>query len=86
MLITGAATGIGDLTARALARAGRTVYASMRHPEDRNARRAGELLELTRREGLDLRVVELDVQSQEPADAAVARSSTRPVGSRGEVR
>ncbi|WP_049575579.1 SDR family oxidoreductase [Streptomyces sp. SBT349] len=73
VLITGAATGIGNLTARSLAAAGHTVYASMRHVADRNADRANELLELGRREGQDLRVVELDVQSQESTEAAVAR-------------
>ncbi|MDQ0380935.1 SDR family oxidoreductase [Amycolatopsis thermophila] len=72
VLITGAATGIGNLTARALAAAGHTVYASMRNIEGRNSVHATELLELGRREGYDLRVVELDVQSQDSADAAVA--------------
>lgn len=71
VLITGAATGIGNLTARALARAGHTVYASMRDVEGRNAARAHELLELSRDEGVDLRIVELDVQSQASADTAV---------------
>jgi NAD(P)-dependent dehydrogenase (short-subunit alcohol dehydrogenase family) len=72
VLITGAATGIGNLTARALAAAGHTVYASMRNIEGRNAGNANELLELGRRDGLDLRVVELDVQSESSAAAAVA--------------
>jgi NAD(P)-dependent dehydrogenase (short-subunit alcohol dehydrogenase family) len=72
ILITGAATGIGNLTARALAGAGHTVYASMRDIEGRNAGHADELLELARRDGCDLRVVELDVQSESSADAAVA--------------
>jgi NAD(P)-dependent dehydrogenase (short-subunit alcohol dehydrogenase family) len=72
VLITGAATGIGNLTAKALARAGHTVFASMRAPRGRNAGRAEALLDLGRRERLDLRIVELDVQSQESADAAVA--------------
>ncbi|MBE1875354.1 SDR family NAD(P)-dependent oxidoreductase [Myceligenerans pegani] len=72
VLITGAATGIGNLTARALATAGHTVYASMRDITGRNAQRAEELIQLGQREGQDLRVVELDVTSQESADAAVA--------------
>ncbi|MFI9825105.1 SDR family NAD(P)-dependent oxidoreductase [Streptomyces sp. NPDC052013] len=72
VLITGAATGIGNLTARALAAAGHTVYASMRDVRGRNADRAEELLDLGRREGQDLRVVELDVQSEASAEAAVA--------------
>jgi NAD(P)-dependent dehydrogenase (short-subunit alcohol dehydrogenase family) len=72
VLITGAATGIGNLTARALAVAGHTVYASMRDVAGRNAGHARELLELGRRDGLELRVVELDVQSETSAEAAVA--------------
>jgi NAD(P)-dependent dehydrogenase (short-subunit alcohol dehydrogenase family) len=71
ILITGASTGIGNLTARALASAGHTVYASMRDPGGRNTDRVEALLGLARREGTDLRVVELDVQSQESADRAV---------------
>jgi NAD(P)-dependent dehydrogenase (short-subunit alcohol dehydrogenase family) len=72
VLITGAATGIGNLTARALAAAGHTVYASMRDLPGRNAGRAQELLDLGRSEGQDIRVVELDVQSDSSAEAAVA--------------
>ncbi|WP_369194316.1 SDR family NAD(P)-dependent oxidoreductase [Streptomyces djakartensis] len=72
VLITGAATGIGNLTARALAAAGHTVHASMRDVGGRNAERAEALLDLARREGQDLRVVELDVQSDASAQAAVA--------------
>jgi NAD(P)-dependent dehydrogenase (short-subunit alcohol dehydrogenase family) len=72
VLITGAATGIGNLTAHALAAAGHTVFASMRDPAGRNATRAQQLLDAAQRDGLDLRVVELDVTSQDSADAAVA--------------
>jgi NAD(P)-dependent dehydrogenase (short-subunit alcohol dehydrogenase family) len=72
VLITGTSTGIGNLTARALAKAGHTVFASMRDISDRNAEHATELLDLAKADGLDLRVVELDVQSQASANAAVA--------------
>lgn len=71
ILITGASTGIGNLTAKALAAAGHTVYASMRDPRGHNAERAKDLRESPKGEGGDLRVVELDVQSQDSADKAV---------------
>lgn len=72
VLITGASSGIGNLTARALASAGHTVYASMRDVDGRNRPAAEELLALGRSDGVDLRVVDLDVRSQESANAAVA--------------
>jgi NAD(P)-dependent dehydrogenase (short-subunit alcohol dehydrogenase family) len=72
VLITGASSGIGNLTARALVAAGHTVYASMRDVAGRNRPAADELLALGRSQSLDLRVVDLDVRSQESADAAVA--------------
>lgn len=76
VLVTGAATGIGHLTATTLASAGYTVYATMRDPEGRNATAAGVLKEIALTRGHDLRVVELDVTSQESADAAVDRIVT----------
>lgn len=72
ILITGASTGIGNLTARSLARAGHTVFASMRDVAGRNAGNATGLTDLATAENLDLRVVELDVESEESARAAVA--------------
>ncbi|QMU79854.1 SDR family NAD(P)-dependent oxidoreductase [Streptacidiphilus sp. PB12-B1b] len=73
VLITGASSGFGALTARALARAGHTVYAGMRATTGRNAPRLAELAELATAEGVDLHGIELDVQDQGSADAAVAR-------------
>ena len=72
ILITGASTGIGRLTALATARAGHTVFASMRDIEGRNAVHAREILAIGESEQVDLRVVELDVLSQDSADSAVA--------------
>ncbi|MBF8188343.1 SDR family NAD(P)-dependent oxidoreductase [Nonomuraea sp. K274] len=72
VLITGAATGIGNLTAQALTRAGHTVWASMREPYGQDDVHRQELLDVAARHGGTLRVVQLDVTSQESADAAVA--------------
>ena len=80
ILITGASTGIGNLTARTLARAGYTVFAGMRALATRNANNAAELLDLARAENLQLDVVELDVESQESANAAVATVLERAGG------
>ena len=71
ILVTGASTGIGHLTSRALAAAGHTVYASMRDIHGRNAPRVRELHDWSFAHGYDLRALELDVLSQASADAAV---------------
>jgi NAD(P)-dependent dehydrogenase (short-subunit alcohol dehydrogenase family) len=71
ILVTGAATGIGQLSAHSLAEAGHTVYASMRAITGRNAARARKELDYAQSRQVDLRVVELDVASQESAHEAV---------------
>jgi NAD(P)-dependent dehydrogenase (short-subunit alcohol dehydrogenase family) len=71
ILITGAGSGIGKLSAQALALAGHTVYATMRDVAGRNAGRAAEARAWARTHGADLRPLELDVLSQTSCDAAV---------------
>jgi NAD(P)-dependent dehydrogenase (short-subunit alcohol dehydrogenase family) len=72
IVITGASSGFGSLAARALARAGHTVYAGMRASTGRNAPAMTELADLAEAEKIDVRGIELDVQDQASVDAAVA--------------
>ena len=66
ILITGASTGFGRDTAETLAKAGHTVYASMRDPKSKNKTHADELS----KQGIQ--VVDLDVTSDASVDKAVS--------------
>lgn len=77
ILITGASSGFGALTARALADAGdgtaNIVYAGMRDTGGRNAPQVKAAADYSAAHGVDLRAVELDVNFQDSVDAGAAR-------------
>lgn len=73
IVITGASSGFGALTARALAKAGHVVYAGMRDTAGRNAAEAEAAATYAKTQQVDLRSVELDVQSETSVEAAIQR-------------
>lgn len=73
VLITGASTGFGRLTAETVARKGYKVFASMRDIAGRNATASNELRALAASQKLDLHPIELDVTSDSSVDGCVAQ-------------
>ena len=71
ILITGTSSGFGAMAARALARAGHHVYATMRDPSANGGAAAAAFAKLAGDEGLALETLALDVTSQVSVDAAV---------------
>lgn len=72
VLISGASSGFGAMTARALAVAGHTVYAGIRGTTGHNARAVTDADTYARDHQVALHTVELDVTDQASVDAAVA--------------
>ena len=67
VLVTGCSSGFGKLTALLFARHGHTVFATMR-----DTSRAGPMEAMAAEEGLDVRVLPLDVTDVASVDAAIA--------------
>ncbi|MDQ2815705.1 MAG: SDR family oxidoreductase [Actinomycetota bacterium] len=70
VLISGASSGFGALTARALADAGYMVYAGMRDVSGRNKEHANEAARYSRDRQVALTAVELDVSSEDSVQQA----------------
>jgi len=73
IVVTGASSGFGAMTARALAVAGHTVYAGMRATEDRNAKAVADAAAFASKHKVDLRSVELDVANDASVEAGIAK-------------
>jgi len=80
IVITGASSGIGALTARALARAGHDVYAGVRDLPGRGALAAAELTAWAAAEGLSVTALDLDVTNDDSVARAIATVEARAGG------
>jgi NAD(P)-dependent dehydrogenase (short-subunit alcohol dehydrogenase family) len=76
IVITGASSGFGRLSADALAKAGHRVYASMRDTTGRNAPQVAAIEKFARDNNVDLRPIELDVSSESSIENAVSQIVT----------
>ncbi|MGW6278831.1 SDR family oxidoreductase [Kribbella sp. NPDC055071] len=81
VLISGASSGFGALTARALADAGHTVYAGMRGLTGHNAAAAADAKQYSTEHNVDLRAVELDIST----DASTQQAVATVVGEQGRL-
>lgn len=73
IVITGASSGFGALSARALADAGHIVYAGIRETEGRNAPQVAAVQAYAAQHKVDLKAIELDVVSERSVEDAIAQ-------------
>lgn len=71
-LVTGSSSGIGYETSLALARNGYKTYATMR-----NMKKSKNLLDKSKKEGLELEVLELDVDSNDSIKTAIKKITSK---------
>jgi NAD(P)-dependent dehydrogenase (short-subunit alcohol dehydrogenase family) len=77
VVITGASSGFGRLTAEHLAFNGYAVFATMRQLAGRNAAAADSFRALARGEGVELHVAEMDVADERSVDGCIEEVARR---------
>jgi NAD(P)-dependent dehydrogenase (short-subunit alcohol dehydrogenase family) len=73
IVVTGASSGFGAMTVRALADAGHVVYAGIRDTNGRNQPALKDAAEYASTHNVELRPIELDVNDQSSVDTAIAK-------------
>ena len=71
VIITGSSNGFGYLSALTLARKGYKVWATMRKPDDKNASKKADLLNIAKEENLTIRVLDMDVTDDQSVAIAI---------------
>ena len=77
ILITGAGSGMGLLTARTLMMRGHRVFAGIRDPGGRNRHKADEVARCAEEAGADLDILDLDILDEASCERAAAEVVTK---------